>query len=84
MKGTVPKDYWILTREQFIEALDVELEDERKTRIAKFDKGAKKYGGDVDLFYRDFKEEKSDELTDYRNYDLFDRVKSKRKEALLK
>ncbi len=84
MKGTVPKNYWVLTRDQFIEELDAELLAERGVRIAKFDKGAKKYGGDVELFSREFEEEKADELTDYRNYDLFDRVKKRRKESLLK
>lgn len=84
MKGMVPKDYWILTRDQFIEELERELGEERKRRIAKFDKGAKKYGGDVNLFERDFKTEKRDELTDFSNYELFDRVKEQRREALLK
>lgn len=82
MKGTVHKEYWILTREQFLVELDKELSAERAMRIEKFDRGAKKYGGDVYLFDRDFIDEGRDEMTDYRNYMLFERVKQRLKEAL--
>lgn len=82
--GLVPRSYWVLTREQFIEELDIELAETRKRRIAKYDRGAQKYGEDVNLFDRDFVEEERDEMTDGENYRLFDRVKNRRRELLPK
>lgn len=74
----VSKSHWVLTREQFIIELDSELVETRKRRLAKYDKGAKKYGGDVNLFDRDFDAEMLDESTDEDNYALFGRVKKRR------
>lgn len=78
------KEYWILTRDQFIEELDKELARTRTKRIAKFDRGAKKYGEEVNLFDRDFDEEIDDENTDKDNYALFKRVLKKRQRELPK
>lgn len=78
------KEYWILTRDQFIEELDKELARTRTKRIAKFDRGAKKYGEEVNLFDRDFDEEIDDENTDKDNYALFKRVFKKRQRELPK
>ena len=83
MAGTVPKTYWVLTREQFLQELDQELNIERAKRVAKYDRGAEKYGRDVNLFDRDFNDEADDEETDRRNYRTFERVKARRMKALV-
>lgn len=82
VSGFVPRSYWFLTREEFIIELDKELAERRRVRLAKFDRGAEKYGSTVDLFERDFRAEMEDELTDHDNYRLFDRVKRRKREAL--
>lgn len=74
----VPKSHWVLTRDDFIAELEKELAATKKRRIAKYDKGAKKYGGDVNLFDRNFAVEMRDERDDYDNYALFDRVKERK------
>lgn len=68
----------ILTRQQFIEALDRQLAKERAETIRRFDRGAEIYGEEVDLTERDWDEEAFEEHLDMRVYAMFGQIKDER------
>lgn len=68
----------ILTRQQFIEALDRQLALERAETIKRFDRGAQIYGEDVDLTGRDWEQEALEEHLDKRVYMMFAQLRDER------
>lgn len=68
----------VLTRAEFIEALDAQLAQERADSIERFDHGAAIYGENVNLLEREWLQEAYEERLDERIYAMFDEIKEKR------
>lgn len=68
----------LLTRDEFIKALDETLAKEREESIARFDWGAQIYGETVDLTGRDWLKEAHEENLDRRLYLMFDEIRDER------
>lgn len=80
---TVPKDYWTLSRPQYIKLVAGFCTHLEKELIEKFDRAVKKgKSADINLFTRDFDEERMEEAYDFINYTLFRNEKRSRFDAL--